>query len=69
MITLTKIDGATILVNCEEIESAESFHDTTISFKNGKKIVVRESYSEITEKVIDYKRRIFEQDKTITTNS
>ncbi len=56
MIILTKIDNSKILINSDEIEIAEQSHDTTISFKSGKKIIVCETYSEIIAKVIEYKR-------------
>ena len=44
------------VANSDEIEIAEQSHDTTISFKSGKKIIVCETYSEIIAKVIEYKR-------------
>lgn len=56
MIILTKIDKSEILVNPDEIEIAEHSHDTTISFKSGKKIIVCESYSQIIDKVTEFKR-------------
>jgi uncharacterized protein YlzI (FlbEa/FlbD family) len=63
MIILTKIDRSQILVNSDEIEIAEHSHDTTISFKSGKKIIVSESYSEIIRKVAEFKRTC-QNDKT-----
>ncbi len=59
MIILTKIDNSEILINADEIESADSGHDTTITCKSGKKIIVKESYSEIIKKVIDYKKEYY----------
>ena len=56
MIILTKLDKSEILVNSDEIEIAEHSHDTTISFKSGKKIIVCETYSQIIDKVADFKR-------------
>ena len=56
MIVLTKIDKSEILVNSDEIEIAEQSHDTTISFKSGKKIIVCESYSQIIQKVTEFKK-------------
>lgn len=61
MIVLTKIDGRTITVNAEEIETIETSHDSTISMKSGKKIIVREGYEKIVELVIDYRRKCFAQ--------
>lgn len=58
MITLTKIDGRSIVVNADEIETVESFHDTTLSLKSGRKIIVSESPGTIIEKVVQYRCRI-----------
>jgi flagellar protein FlbD len=38
----------------------ESTPDTVITLNNGKKYVVAESIDEVVEKVIQYKRNIFE---------
>ncbi len=65
MIILKKINGLEILVNAEEIETVESGHDTVISLKSGKKIIVSESGEEIREKVIQYKRMCFDSNMPI----
>lgn len=59
MIILTKIDNSEILINADEIESAESGHDTTITCKSGKKFIVKEKYSDIIKKVVDYKKECY----------
>ncbi|MFP4369769.1 MAG: flagellar FlbD family protein [Candidatus Kapaibacterium sp.] len=59
MIILRRINGSEITVNADEIELIESSHDTTVSLKSGKKLIVMENPREITEKVIDYKRKCF----------
>ena len=59
MITLTKIDSRPITVNADEIESVETLHDTTVSLKSGKKIIVSESSEDIVEMVINYRRKCF----------
>lgn len=61
MITLTKIDGTKVMVNAEEIETIETQHDTTITLKSGRKIVVRNTDEEIRQLTIQYKREIFSQ--------
>lgn len=58
MIVLNKIDGSEILVNSDEIETADNNHDTTITLKNGKKIIVRQSFEEIIKKVIEFRKEI-----------
>jgi len=59
MITLTKVDGSSIILNADEIETVESSHDSCITLKSGKKILVLESSEEITKKVIQYKRMCY----------
>lgn len=56
MIKLTKVDGREIVVNAEEIETVESSHDTTITLRSGRKIIVKETPEVISEQVIIYKR-------------
>ena len=59
MITLTKIDSLKITINADEIETVESHHDSTVTLKSGKKIIVKESAEEITQKVIEYRQKCF----------
>ncbi|HPO62468.1 MAG TPA: flagellar FlbD family protein [Candidatus Kapabacteria bacterium] len=61
MINLTKVDGSSITINVDEIEFFETIHDTTISLISGRKIIVKESSEEITEKVIKFKQKCFEK--------
>lgn len=56
MIKLTKVDGREFVVNAEEIETVESSHDTTITLRSGRKIIVKETPEVISELVINYKR-------------
>ena len=60
MIELTKINGEKILINSAEIEFVETTFDTIISFRSGRKISVIETSKDISEKVIEYKRNIFQ---------
>ena len=57
MIVLTKIDGSSIIVNADEIETVESMHESVISLKTGKKIIVTESSDEIITKVIEFRKK------------
>ncbi|MCC6845406.1 MAG: flagellar FlbD family protein [Bacteroidetes bacterium] len=57
MITLTRINGEPLTVNAEEIETVETFHDSTLTLRSGRKVVVRENADEIIHKVIEYKRQ------------
>ena len=43
MITVTRFDGTTLIVNAELIEFIEARPDTVLSLTTGKKVIVRES--------------------------
>ena len=56
MIKLTTIDGREIIINADEIEQIDIGHESVLSLKSGKKILVKENADEIVAKVIEYKR-------------
>ncbi|MBI3258008.1 MAG: flagellar FlbD family protein [Ignavibacteriae bacterium] len=56
MITLTRIDTTSITVNADEIETVESYHDTTITLRSGRRIIVQEAAPVIIQMVIAYRR-------------
>jgi flagellar protein FlbD len=57
MIGLTRLNGRSIVVNAELIETVESTPDTVVSLINGKKLVVLESLDDVVERVIHYRRK------------
>jgi flagellar protein FlbD len=59
MVTVTRLNGKELTVNCDVIECMEETPDTVITFTNGTKIVVKEKVSVIKERIIKYKREIF----------
>mgnify|MGYP001322697529 CR=1 FL=1 len=69
MITLTRIDTTSITVNADEIETVESHHDTTITLRSGRRIIVKEASSIIIEMVISYRRKCFSPLPTILKQS
>ena len=58
MIEVTKLNGSTVLVNAELIESVEETPDTVLSFVTGRKLIVKESRQEVKNLVLLYKREI-----------
>ncbi len=60
MINLTRIDGEEITVSADEIETLETAHDTRLTLRSGKRIMVRESRQEIIERVVAFRRRCAE---------
>ena len=59
MVEVTKLNGSTVLVNAELIESVEETPDTVLSFVTGKKLIVKESRQEIKNLVKSYRKGIF----------
>ncbi len=58
MIVLTKINDAPIAVNADLVQYIEETPDTVITMTNDDKVVVRESMTEIIQKVVHYRRLI-----------
>ncbi len=59
MIALTRLNGQTVLVNCDLIESVESNGETVVTLTTGNALVVRERLDEIERKVVAFKRSIY----------
>ena len=59
MINLKRLNNTDIVINCELIETIEATPDTVITFTNGHKLVVRQTVDEVIDKIIEYKRKIF----------
>jgi flagellar protein FlbD len=47
-----------IVLNSDMIEFIEATPDTVISLSNGKKLIVRESVSEVVDKIVDFRLRL-----------
>lgn len=58
MIQLTSFNGETFTLNAVYIERIQSFPDTTITLFNGKKLVVKETESEVRESALKYFQQI-----------
>ncbi|MBQ9199456.1 MAG: flagellar FlbD family protein [Lachnospiraceae bacterium] len=58
MIEVTRLKGTRIIINAELIETVEETPDTVITLTSGKKYIVSETSKEITDLVINYKRKI-----------
>jgi flagellar protein FlbD len=58
LIKVTRLNGKSFTINALFIETVESLPDTTITFTNGKKIVVSEKEQEIIQSIIVFFRTI-----------
>lgn len=59
MIELNKINGSTVLINCDLIEYVEETPDTVVTLTTGHKLIVKESRQEIKNLVKCYKQEIY----------
>jgi flagellar protein FlbD len=58
MVEVTRLDGTTYYVNPHQIEYVESNPDTTLVMLSGKRLVVKEDYPTLLERIIAYRRLI-----------
>lgn len=58
MIEVTRINDSKLVINVDLIEFVESIPDTIISLTTGKKIIVKETTSEIIDRVAEFKSKI-----------
>ena len=58
MIEVMRLDGKKYWVNPHMIESMEETPDLTLTMLSGKKLIIRNSPSELIEKIISYRRNL-----------
>ena len=58
MITLTRLNGQTFVMNVEKIRYVEQTPDTVICCDTGEKMLVKETVAEVTKRAIEYARLI-----------
>jgi flagellar protein FlbD len=58
MISLTRLNGQTIVMNAEKIRYIESTPDTMVCCDTGEKLMVKETLHEVTRRAIEYARLI-----------
>ncbi|SNS99190.1 flagellar protein FlbD [Bacillus sp. OK838] len=58
IIKVTRLNGKCFHINALYIDTVESLPDTTITFTNGKKIVVLEKEEEMVEAIIHFYRTV-----------
>ena len=59
MIEVTRLNGEPLSINEDLIEFMEETPDTVISFLTGKKLVVKEKITDIEEKIVVFKKKIY----------
>jgi flagellar protein FlbD len=58
MIQVTRLNKTVYYVNPHQIEYIESNPDTTLMMLSGKKLVVKDSYQEIFDRIVAYRALI-----------
>lgn len=58
MVRVTRLNGVEYFLNPHQIEYIELNPDTTLVMLSGKKLVVRDSYEEIFDRIVCYRQLI-----------
>ncbi len=65
MITLHKLNGTAFVINAELIETLEQGQETVISLATGNRFLVKETAQQVTELVIEYRRKVNASGKAV----
>ena len=60
MIKVTRLNNIEMIVNAERIQSLQSTPDTLITFTNKDRLMVREPVEELSRRILDYRRMVFQ---------
>ena len=60
MIEVSRLDGSAFWINPHMIESMVANPDLTLTMMSGKEIVIKDTPSELIEKIIAYRKKIVE---------
>jgi flagellar protein FlbD len=58
MVKLTRMNNQVVVINPDHIAWADASPDTVLFLVSGEKIMVRESFDELIERVVEYRRKI-----------
>ena len=58
MIQVTRLDGKEFYVNPHQIEYIEANPDITLIMLSGKRLVVREDYQTVFDRIVEYRKLI-----------
>lgn len=58
MIEVTRLNGVGYHINPHQIEYIECNPDTTLIMLSGKRLIVREDYQSVFQKIVEYRRLI-----------
>ena len=58
MIALTRVTGETVYVNPDLVLYVEETPDTLITFRDGQRLIARESAREVARRILHHARRV-----------
>ncbi len=58
MIEVTRLDDSKVMVNADQIQSVQATPDTVITFSSKERMIVKESVTELSKKILAYHQAI-----------
>lgn len=58
MIEVTRLDNSKVVINAQFIHSVQAVPDTIITFTTKEKMIVKEPLELLSQRIIDYQRKI-----------
>ena len=56
MIEVTRLNGVSYYINPHQIEYIESNPDTTLIMLSGKRLIIKEDYQSLFQRIVEYRR-------------
>ena len=66
MLKLKKLNGSTVVINCDQMQAIELIPETKIIMMNHDFYIVQESVDVVMQKVIEYHAKILDVGRAIT---
>jgi flagellar protein FlbD len=60
MISLTRLNKQTLVLNSDLIKLIEFTPDTVVTLVNGEKVIVLENREQILERIVEFRRRVLD---------
>jgi flagellar protein FlbD len=64
MITVSRLNSKSFVLNCELIKFIEAIPDTLITLTTGEKLMVKESVDAVIEQTMNYRKRLYQEKPT-----
>ena len=64
MIYVTRFDGSVLYINPHQIEFMEETPDMVITMLSGRKVLTKDSYETVLNRIVEYRTRIVNEDST-----